>query len=120
MDLIKEVNLLRYQFRPMQSMIQSDEFPFYRFIIDNEFKEELVNALRKILIAFHDRLTVRKFSLCSTSNVYSFIFKLNFSKCTRKCIVPHAHQANKTNCPKTKNVYFYLEMPIFSFWVFMF
>ena len=33
----------------MQSMIQSDEFPFYRFVIDYEFEEEQVNALRKIL-----------------------------------------------------------------------
>lgn len=57
MDLIKEVTLLRYQFRLMQSMIQSDEFPFYRFVIDYEFEEEQVNALRKILITFHDRLT---------------------------------------------------------------
>ncbi|EJQ37351.1 hypothetical protein IEE_05283 [Bacillus cereus BAG5X1-1] len=45
MDLIKEVTLLRYQFRLMQSMIQSDEFPFYRFAIDYEFEEEQVKTL---------------------------------------------------------------------------
>ncbi|WP_257140928.1 hypothetical protein [Bacillus toyonensis] len=37
MDLVKEVTLLRYQFRLMQSMIQSDEFPFYRFPTENSF-----------------------------------------------------------------------------------
>lgn len=58
MDLIKEVTLLRYQFRLMQSMIQSD-----KFVIDHEFEEQQVNALRKILIAFHDRLTREEVSI---------------------------------------------------------
>ncbi|WP_255259500.1 hypothetical protein [Bacillus toyonensis] len=40
MDLIKEVTLLRYQFRLMQSMIQSDEFPFYHFSQEDSFLKE--------------------------------------------------------------------------------
>lgn len=76
MDLIKEVTLLRYQFRLMQSMIQSDEFPFYRFVIDYEFEEEQVNALRKILITFHDRLTREEVSIFAQNNHLFSKFKL--------------------------------------------
>ena len=76
MDLIKEVTLLKYQFRLMQSMVQSDEFPFYRFVIDYEFEEEQVKALTKILIAFHDRLTKEEVSIFAQNDHLFSKFKL--------------------------------------------
>ncbi|OOQ98546.1 hypothetical protein BW900_31740, partial [Bacillus mycoides] len=48
-DLVKEVTLLKYQFELMKRMIQSDEYPFFMFVIDHEFEEEQVNALLKVL-----------------------------------------------------------------------
>jgi len=75
-DLIKEVTLLKYQFRLMQSMVQSDEFPFYRFVIDYEFEEEQVKALTKILIAFHDRLTKEEGSIFAQNDHLFSKFKL--------------------------------------------
>ncbi|MGG3045826.1 DUF1878 family protein [Bacillus anthracis] len=76
MDLIKEVTLLKYQFRLMQSMVQSDEFPFYGFVIDYEFEEEQVKALTKILIAFHDRLTKEEVSIFAQNDHLFSKFKL--------------------------------------------
>ncbi|WP_018767581.1 DUF1878 family protein [Bacillus sp. 105MF] len=76
MDLIKEVTLLRYQFRLMQRMIQSDEFPFYGFVIDYEFEEEQVKALTKILITFHDRLTREEVSIFAQNDYLFSKFKL--------------------------------------------
>ncbi|MBU2966182.1 MULTISPECIES: DUF1878 family protein [Bacteria] len=76
MDLIKEVTLLKYQFRLMQSMIQSDEFPFYNFVIDWELEEEQVKVLTKILIVFHDRLTKEEVSIFGQNDHLFSKFKL--------------------------------------------
>ncbi|MBO1583318.1 DUF1878 family protein [Bacillus sp. XF8] len=76
MDLIKEMTLLKYQFRLMQSMIQSDEFPFYNFVIDWELEEEQVKVLTKILIVFHDRLTKEEVSIFGQNDHLFSKFKL--------------------------------------------
>ncbi|KAB2461625.1 DUF1878 family protein [Bacillus cereus] len=68
MDLVKEVTLLKYQFELMKRMIQSDEYPFFMFVIDHEFEEEQVNALLKVLFTFNDRLTDGKVSIFAQSD----------------------------------------------------
>ncbi|WP_255290751.1 DUF1878 domain-containing protein [Bacillus cereus] len=53
-----------------------ENFPVFYFVTSAETEEEQVNALRKILIAFHDRLTREEVSIFAQKDHLFSKFKL--------------------------------------------
>jgi len=59
-NIEKEIRQLKYQIKLLKFMVNGDEFPFFMYALDNEFEENQVNALIKILTAFNYRLSEGK------------------------------------------------------------
>ncbi|MGG0649249.1 DUF1878 domain-containing protein [Bacillus mycoides] len=55
-DLVKEVKLLKYQNKLLQTMVNGDDFLFFMFTLNHDLDETQVNSILKILNVFAYRL----------------------------------------------------------------
>ncbi|MGE6553205.1 DUF1878 family protein [Bacillus mycoides] len=55
-DLAKEVKLLKYQNKLLQTMVNGDDFLFFMFTLNHDLDETQVNSILKILNVFAYRL----------------------------------------------------------------
>ncbi|MFP3415619.1 DUF1878 domain-containing protein [Bacillus sp. SIMBA_074] len=55
-DLVKEVQLLKYQNKLLQTMVNGDEFLFFMFALNHDLNETQVNSILKVLNVFSYRL----------------------------------------------------------------
>lgn len=55
-DLVKEVKLLKYQNKLLQTMVNGDDFLFFMFTLNHDLDETQVNSILKILDVFAYRL----------------------------------------------------------------
>jgi len=56
LDIEKEISLLKDQVKLLKSMVNGEDFPFFMFALDFNFKEMQMKAIVKILSAFKKRL----------------------------------------------------------------
>ncbi|MDU9694088.1 DUF1878 family protein [Priestia aryabhattai] len=56
MDVVKEIQLLKYQNKLLQSLVNGDEFPFFMFALNHSLNETQVNSILKVVNVFDFRL----------------------------------------------------------------
>lgn len=72
MDFEKEIELLKYQNKLLQAMVDGDTYPFFMFALNHNLNESQVNGILKILSVFKyrsDELNEKEFEEYSEKNI---------------------------------------------------